>query len=239
MSNNFLSNLLDLQKAQLDRVSNFNPLFSALMKEMLSDCLTSETRREGLKEISVSIHNLLMLHKEMTYADILENIVSHNTNTLKRRVYDVLSVMRALNLVTRNKKTFSLLGRNLLLEKKLVIQEKKKQLDNLKLLKEAFEYLVKKNIRREIKPTEDKYFLPFMIVVVEKNSEAHCETNEERTCFKFKSKRPMKLIEDLEILKEMYKLYKKGADPHDADFQMESFERFKESFSGVFDHTNR
>lgn len=200
------------------------------MKEMFSDCLTSETRREGLKEISISIHNLLLVHKDITYREILDNIDSSNINTLRRRVYDVLSVMRALNMIVKNKKSYSLISKNTILEKKTAIKHKTEKLDELKHLQKVFEFIVRKNISRKFEIIEDKYFIPFMVVVIEKESNAHCETNEERTSFKFKSNRPIKLIEDLEILKE---LYKKNNDP---DPYIDTLEKFKESFSGIFDN---
>lgn len=200
------------------------------MREMLSDCLTSETRREGLKEISVSIHNLLMVNKNMTYRELLDGTVSSNINTLRRRVYDVLSVMRALKMIVKNKKSYSLIEKNTLCEKRMIISEKRKKLEELKHLQEVFEFIVKKNIYRNFEIPEEKYFIPFMVVVIEKHSNAHCETNEERTCFKFRSNKPIKLIDDLEILKELYKMN------YEPDPYIDSLEEFKESFSGVFDH---
>merc|ERR1712025_263849 len=111
------------------------------MKELLSDCL-SDTKREGLKQISISIHNLLLQKNKITYKEILSNITTSNTNTLRRRVYDVLSVMRALNMVSKEKKEYKLVQRNLLCEKRILLEEKRKQLQDLKMLKDAFEYRV-------------------------------------------------------------------------------------------------
>ncbi|KRH92301.1 E2F-like protein [Pseudoloma neurophilia] len=202
------------------------------MKEIFSDALTSETRKEGLKEISVSIHNLLLIKKNMTYKEILDNINTSNANTLRRRVYDVLSVMRALNMITKDKRMYSLIGRNPISEKRIVISEKKKQITDLKHLKEVFEFIVKKNAYRSFKISDDKFFLPFMVVVIERDSNVHCETNEERSCFKFRSEKPIKLVEDLEILKELHKL---NFSPIQNN-SMDSLEKFKESFGTVFEH---
>lgn len=44
-----------------------------------------------------------------------------------------------------------------------------------------------------------------MVVAIEKDSNVHCETNEKRSFFKFKSLKPIKLVEDIEILKEIYR----------------------------------
>ena len=202
------------------------------MKELLSDALTSETRREGLKQISVSIHNLLLLNVNMTYQQLIDNIHSTNTNTLRRRVYDVLSVMKALNMVTKDKKNYRLIARNILCEKRILVDEKKKQLNQLTLMKESFEHITLRNNYRIHKPGNMKFYLPFMIVSIEKNSDVHCETNEERTFFKFRSNRPIKLVEDLEILREIYRHSDKKLKKREND----SLREFKESFCGVFDH---
>lgn len=206
-----------------------------ITKEMLSDCLTSETRREGLKQISISIHNLLLNNKGMTYKEILSNIVSSNTNTLRRRVYDVLSVMRALNMVIKERKSYNLIKRNPICEKRIILEEKRKQFDDLNRLKDVFEHIVKRNAYRTYKLSYDKYFLPFMIVTIEKNSNVHCETNEERTFFKFKSNKPIKLIEDIEILKEIYKITGEKENKNQ-NVRSDSLEKFMEDFEGVFDH---
>lgn len=204
------------------------------MREIYSDCLTSDTRREGLKQISISIQNLLLNNKDLTYKEILENIISSNPNTLRRRVYDVLSVMKALNLIIKEKKVYNLVNRNLLAEKKAIIEEKKRQLEEIKNLKNVFKFIVKKNEKNiEYKEYDKKFYLPFIVIVLEKESKAHCETNEERSCFKFTSNKPIKLIEDVDILKELYKL---NNDNLNVENNADDIEKFKDRFGGLFDY---
>ncbi|ELQ73996.1 E2F-like protein [Trachipleistophora hominis] len=205
------------------------------MKELFSECLGSESRRDGLKQISVSIHNLLLNNKDITYQKICSSINTSNTNTLRRRVYDVLSVMRSLNMVVKAKRCYNLVRRNLLCEKRMVVEEKRKQLEDLQHMKEVFEHIVLKNAFKTHSLSLDRFYLPFMIVVAEKDSNVHCETNEERTFFKFRSSKPIKLVEDLDILKELYKNNeeKEAKKPY---LYENNLKKFKEGFGGAFDY---
>lgn len=92
------------------------------MRELVSECLVSDNKRDGLKQISVSIHNLPLNNKEITFQKICSNINTSNTNTLRRRVYDVLSVMRSLNMVVKTKRCYNLVQINILCEERMHVE---------------------------------------------------------------------------------------------------------------------
>ncbi|EPR78888.1 transcription factor E2F [Spraguea lophii 42_110] len=161
----------------------------------LSENLLSDNRRDGLKKISSSVYNLLREHGSCTYKFLCSKVNNKNSNTLRRRIYDVLSVMRALNMVVKDGKEYRL--QNL----KDEIKEKKKVLEDLKCIKQGIECLIEKNRNMHIEEHE-KFRFPFFLIAVDKSTDVHCETNDERTFFKFRATSKIKLVEDVEILKE-------------------------------------
>lgn len=206
------------------------------MRELLSERIESESnRRDGLKQISASVHSILLNRKSATYQEICSGIRTSNANTLRRRVYDVLSVMRSLNMVVKTKRCYCLVQRNVLSEKRMMVEEKKRQLEDIQHSKDVFEHIIMKNIFRGQGSFLKRVYFPFTIVVLEMNSDVHCETNEERTYFRFRSNSPIKLTDDNEILKEIYKCCDESEIKKICVYRS-NIRRFKENFGGAFDH---
>ncbi|EOB15196.1 Transcription factor dpl-1 [Nosema bombycis CQ1] len=157
----------------------------------------SENKKEGLKYIASAVYKLIKEENGCTYSYICDNIPLPNRRTLHRRIYDVLNVMKAVNLIdSKNKKYF-------LINSQESINRKREELNKLQDMKTVFEFIVKKN-SKDKNDNEDKLFLPFMIIKTEPKAAITCDTNEERSFFTFKSSEKIELVEDLDVLKELY-----------------------------------
>lgn len=181
-----------------------------------SEFLTSENKKEGMKFISQSVYAVLKDHKECTYQFICSAISTLNSETANRRIYDVLNVMRAVNIVGKRNKTYYLIDSTDDIKKKR--NERKKLVD----MKETFQYITTRNELLSNTHSE-RLYLPFMVISTDKKSEIHCDTNEERSFFNFKSNRPLRVIEDLGILREIREQSKEEAKRHSKSLSFDAF----------------
>lgn len=166
----------------------------------LGSKLTSNAQ-EGLKSIASQIMSILKAEKELTYPQLLQFIEAKNSNTLKRRTYDVLSIMRALNLIKKHDKKYITIDQR----KKVIskVEHKVKHREELKNLIQGIEYVLRRNRKAEDKG--NKFNMPFIVVYTDKESKIDCETTEERDFFKIKSEKNIEVINDLNIIREVYK----------------------------------
>jgi hypothetical protein len=167
------------------------------MKNLYSDNNQSENRKDGMKYITSSVYNIIKTGDGVTYNYICENIPLENKKTLHRRIYDVLNVMKAVQMIDKKGKKYFMNNNQ------ESINKKKEEIAKLQDMKSVFEYLVIRNSQAQDEH-KDKLFLPFMIIKTQTNSVIHCDTNEERSFFTFKSSEEIELVEDLDILKELY-----------------------------------
>ena len=58
------------------------------------------------------------------------------------------------------------------------VYEKIEEREKLTLMKNTFKYITTKNKQSSHIGSEEKLYLPFMLVFTDKNSEIHCDTNE-------------------------------------------------------------
>ncbi|KAG5860013.1 putative E2F transcription factor [Encephalitozoon hellem] len=157
----------------------------------------SESKREGLRYITQAVFQLLRENRACTYSFICKNIVFPNTETLNRRIYDVLNVMKAVGLVSKRGKRY------FLVDDACDADRRKEEAKKLMEMKKVFKFIVNRNSTTEDTHLE-RLYLPFMVVSTSKKADIHCETNEERNFFVFKSTKPLKVNEDLDVLREIY-----------------------------------
>lgn len=162
-----------------------------------SEMNSSENKKEGLKYITQAVFQLLKENKACTYAFICKNIIFPNVETLNRRIYDVLNVMKAVRLVDKRGKRYFLVS------SQDDINKKRDEIRKLMEMKKVFEFIVARNAGAKDIHME-RLYLPFMVISTSRKADIHCETNEERTFFTFRSDRPLKVNEDLDILREIY-----------------------------------
>lgn len=184
--------------------------------DLNSELLTSEAKKEGMKFIAQSVFAILKENKECTYQFICSSISTQNSETANRRIYDVLNVMRAVNVVGKKSKVYYLIDNTDDIKRKS--NEKKKLVD----MKETFQYITTRNELLSNTHSE-RLYLPFMIISTDKKSEIHCDTNEERSFFNFKSNRPLRVIEDLGVLREIREQSKEDAKKHSKTLLFDTF----------------
>lgn len=184
--------------------------------DLSSELLTSETKKEGMKFITQSVFSILKECKECTYQFLCSSISTQNIETTNRRIYDVLNVMRAVNVIGKRNKVYFLVDNMDDITRK--INEKKKLID----MKETFQYITTRNELLSNTHSE-RLYLPFMIISTDKKSEIHCDTNEERSFFNFKSNKPLRVIEDLGVLREIREQSKEDAKKHSKTLSFDAF----------------
>ncbi len=109
---------------------------------LTSDYFDSENttnRKEGIKFIAQSVYGALKQRKECTYQEVVDSVCTKNNETKVRRVYDVLNVLRAINVVEKRDKTFTLV------DTKDDLRRKRQERDKLKKMKEAFLFITERN----------------------------------------------------------------------------------------------
>lgn len=178
--------------------------------------LTSEAKKEGLKYIAQAVYAVVRESRECTYQFICQNVVVPNSETAHRRIYDVLNVMRAVHVVGKRGKTY------FLIDNTDDIRKKRNERNKLHDMKETFLYITTRNALMTGIDSE-RLYLPFMVISTEKKSEIHCDTNEERSFFNFRSNKPLKVVEDLKILKEIREQSKAEAKEQSANLSLDSF----------------
>ncbi|KAI5169860.1 hypothetical protein PAEPH01_1051 [Pancytospora epiphaga] len=184
-----------------------------------SDLLTSESsKKEGLKYIAQTVYAILREQKECTYQFICQNVTVQNTETANRRIYDVLNVMRAVKVIGKKGKIYYLINNN------DDIRRKRAERNKLKDMKETFLYIIARNeLMGNSEREEEKLYLPFIVVSTDDKADLHCDTNDNHTYFNFKSNRPLKVYEDLAILKEIREQSNAEAKEQSATLSLDSF----------------
>lgn len=164
-----------------------------------SDFLTSENKKEGIKSITQEVYAIFKENKSCTYHSICNSISIPTTETVRRRIYDVLNVMRAVKLINKQKKTYYLVSNTYSMTKK------KAEITKLTDMVDSFKFITTCNKLAAYDESVPKLFLPFMIISTDKKSEIHCDTNNDKSYFNFTSNKPITVTEDLGVLKELKK----------------------------------
>lgn len=133
---------------------------------------------------------------------------------IRRRVYDALNVLMAIDVIAKDKKEIRWLGlpndlasdlRILEAEKAAAekrLQEKKKSLNELLRRLVSLKSLINRNRKNESNSVE-KLALPFILINAPKDCRVHCEMLEDRTQYFFQFDAPFFINEDVEVLRLM------------------------------------
>ncbi|ORD98052.1 TFDP [Hepatospora eriocheir] len=167
-----------------------------LTSDNLKSETNSEAKKEGIKYITESVLSFLREKKTATYQEIVVAIDARNNNTKIRRIYDVLNVLRAVNVIGKHDKSYYMISASIDLTKK------KQEMEKLRDMRDAFVYIIDRN-RLKHSPQSQRLYLPFMVVYTEKQSEIHCYTDGSREYFNFTSDRPLRTICDLDIINKI------------------------------------
>eukprot|EP00049_Salpingoeca_infusionum_P006546 m.108466 g.108466 ORF g.108466 m.108466 type:complete len:332 (+) comp13347_c0_seq1:160-1155(+) len=184
---------------------------------------------KGLRHFSMCVCQKVQEKGVTTYAEVAEELVAEQqvsgptdtreSRNIKRRVYDALNVLTAMNIISKEKKEIRWLGlpTNTQQEFKQYEELKAKKLDAIKRTKDqlrdlilqqiAFKNLIKRNEERQrsglLPDSSEAVKLPFILVNTPKDTTVDCQISDDRTEYYFGFDKPFEIHDDFEVLKRM------------------------------------
>ncbi|CAH0557290.1 unnamed protein product [Brassicogethes aeneus] len=191
----------------------------------------SEKVSKGLRHFSMKVCEKVKQKGTTTYNEVADELVTEFTNAtsqfaaeydqknIRRRVYDALNVLMAMNIISKEKKEIRWIGlpTNSLqecqqLEKEVQkkvrsIKEKEKQLNELILNQIAFKNLAQRNKEAEkmhgVPPQNSFIQLPFIVVNTNKKTVINCSISNDKMEYLFQFSDKFEINDDVEILKSI------------------------------------
>uniref|UniRef100_A0AC34QGF0 Transcription factor n=1 Tax=Panagrolaimus sp. JU765 TaxID=591449 RepID=A0AC34QGF0_9BILA len=198
-------------------------------------CRTADKSR-GLRHFSTKVCEKVKEKGRTNYNEVADELVSeyfdslttppqssekqqYDMKNIRRRVYDALNVLMAMNVIEKEKKEIRWVGlptsssqecRRLedeKLQRQESIRRKTEQLQELIIQLVAYKTLVQRNRDTERKegrgPSESMIFLPFIVVNTNKETVVDCSIASDKTEFIFHFDQPFEIHDDIEILKRL------------------------------------
>lgn len=193
----------------------------------------TEKGGKGLRHFSMKVCEKVKAKGTTTYNEVADELVAELTDprcqspsdpqydqkNIRRRVYDALNVLMAMNIISKEKKEIRWLGlpTNSLQEATSMesdkverlerIKAKTKQLQDLILQQIAFKNLVERNREAERNygaPTPNSAIqLPFIIVGTSKKTVIDCSISNDKMEYLFNFDNTFEIHDDMEVLKKM------------------------------------
>ncbi|XP_064102647.1 transcription factor Dp-1-like [Macrobrachium nipponense] len=195
----------------------------------------TEKGGKGLRHFSMKVCEKVKAKGTTTYNEVADELVSEFTDptrcaspsdganydqkNIRRRVYDALNVLMAMNIISKEKKEIRWLGlpTNSAQECRKLEQEKHKRVERIKLKTQqlqdlilqqiAFKNLVERNRAEERvngSPSPNSAIqLPFIIVNTSKKTVIDCAISNDKTEYLFNFDDTFEIHDDIEVLKRM------------------------------------
>ncbi|XP_065496221.1 transcription factor Dp-2 isoform X1 [Caloenas nicobarica] len=190
---------------------------------------------KGLRHFSMKVCEKVQRKGTTSYNEVADELVSEFTNSnshpatdsqaydqknIRRRVYDALNVLMAMNIISKEKKEIRWIGlptnsaqecQNLEIEKQKRIErikQKRAQLQELLLQQIAFKNLVQRNQQNEQQnqgppALNSTIQLPFLIVNTSKRTVIDCSISSDKFEYLFNFDNTFEIHDDSEVLKRM------------------------------------
>ncbi|XP_066565726.1 transcription factor Dp-2 isoform X2 [Amia ocellicauda] len=189
---------------------------------------------KGLRHFSMKVCEKVQKKGTTSYNEVADELVAEFTNSgslmaadsvydqknIRRRVYDALNVLMAMNIISKEKKEIKWIGlptnsaqecQNLELEKQRRmerIKQKRAQLQELILQQIAFKNLVQRNQRLEEQshsspPPSSVIQLPFIILSTSVRTVIDCSISSDKCEYLFNFDNTFEIHDDIEVLKRM------------------------------------
>ncbi|XP_033919392.1 transcription factor Dp-2 isoform X2 [Melopsittacus undulatus] len=189
---------------------------------------------KGLRHFSMKVCEKVQRKGTTSYNEVADELVLEFTNSnshlatdsaydqknIRRRVYDALNVLMAMNIISKEKKEIRWIGlptnsaqecQNLEIEKQKRIErikQKRAQLQELLLQQIAFKNLVQRNQQNEQRnqgpPALNSIIqLPFLIVNTSKRTVIDCSISSDKFEYLFNFDNTFEIHDDSEVLKRM------------------------------------
>ncbi|KAH9141131.1 hypothetical protein LEN26_005250 [Aphanomyces euteiches] len=187
----------------------------------------SEKGSKGLRHFSMKVCQKVEEKHVTTYNEVADELVHefvtmrpadsvYDEKNIRRRVYDALNVLMAMDIISKEKKEIRWRGlpSNAKQDLELLvaernqrvknIEQKKQQLQELLLQQIALKNLHLRNKQEKEKPAPlSRISLPFILVNTSKETVIQCEMSEDRQDIFFNFSGPFEINDDSEILKRM------------------------------------
>ncbi|XP_040580647.1 transcription factor Dp-1 [Lepeophtheirus salmonis] len=203
--------------------------------DIISDSKRRKTDKsgKGLRHFSMKVCEKVQAKGSTSYNEVADELVSELTDprctspteqqydhkNIRRRVYDALNVLMAMNIISKEKKEIRWLGlptnsiqeaKSLELDKTKKIERikaKTHQLQDLILQQIAFKNLLERNKEREkikgVPAPNSAIQLPFIIVNTSKNTVIDCSISNDKMEYLFNFDDTFEIHDDVEVLKRM------------------------------------
>lgn len=189
---------------------------------------------KGLRHFSMKVCEKVQRKGTTSYNEVADELVSEFTNSsshlasdsaydqknIRRRVYDALNVLMAMNIISKEKKEIKWIGlptnsaqecQNLEIEKQQRIErikQKRSQLQELLLQQIAFKNLVQRNQQNEQQDQgppalNSTIRLPFLIINTSKRTVIDCSISPDKFEYLFNFDNTFEIHDDVELLKRM------------------------------------
>uniref|UniRef100_A0A672MC07 Transcription factor n=1 Tax=Sinocyclocheilus grahami TaxID=75366 RepID=A0A672MC07_SINGR len=189
---------------------------------------------KGLRHFSMKVCEKVQKKGTTSYNEVADELVAEFTHAsslmptdsvydqknIRRRVYDALNVLMAMNIISKEKKEIRWIGlptnsaqecRNLELEKQKRlerIRQKRAQLEELILQQIAFKNLVQRNqaseaLSQSTPPPGSVIQLPFIILNTDVRTVIDCSISSDKCEYLFNFDNTFEIHDDVEILKRM------------------------------------
>uniref|UniRef100_A0A672KCW4 Transcription factor n=1 Tax=Sinocyclocheilus grahami TaxID=75366 RepID=A0A672KCW4_SINGR len=215
---------------------------SLLQTQESSPCSTGRSRKgdkngKGLRHFSMKVCEKVQKKVVTSYNEVADELVAelssgddnnispndahvYDQKNIRRRVYDALNVLMAMNIISKDKKEIKWIGfptnsaqecqdleaeRQRRLER---IKHKQSQLQELILQQIAFKNLVQRNRQAEQQnkrapPPNTVIHLPFVIVNTSKRTVIDCSISNDKFEYLFNFDNMFEIHDDVEVLKRM------------------------------------
>ncbi|XP_030381719.1 transcription factor Dp [Scaptodrosophila lebanonensis] len=185
---------------------------------------------KGLRHFSMKVCEKVEEKGKTTYNEVADDLVneelknhSYDTNcdqkNIRRRVYDALNVLMAINVISKDKKEIRWIGLPANSTEQLLAleEENQKRRERIKqkhdMLREmimqhvAFKGLVERNKKVEsqglVPSPNSSIQLPFIIVNTHKSTKINCSVTNDKSEYIFKFNNTFEMHDDIEVLKRM------------------------------------
>uniref|UniRef100_A0A8C1WML7 Transcription factor n=1 Tax=Cyprinus carpio TaxID=7962 RepID=A0A8C1WML7_CYPCA len=194
-----------------------------------------EKNGKGLRHFSMKVCEKVQRKGVTTYNEVADELVAefssgdnhispndhvYDQKNIRRRVYDALNVLMAMNIISKEKKEIKWIGlptnsaqecQNLEVERQRRVErikQKQSQLQELILQQIAFKNLVQRNRQREQQtkrppPANSVIHLPFIIVNTSKKTVIDCSISNDKFEYLFNFDSMFEIHDDIEVLKRM------------------------------------
>jgi len=209
---------------ELDQTESQN-LYSGSKKKSRKQT-AGDKLNKGLRHFSLKVCQKVEKKKSTTYNEVADELVAEfnsseqfnspvDQKNIRRRVYDALNVLMAMNIISKEKKDIKWIGLptnskhelESMEEEKMArmerIKKKRNNLSELVVQQTSYKNLIAKNSKTDVSSTDPRIHLPFIIVNTRSKTVIDCEVADDRSAYLFNFSLPFEIHDDSEILKRM------------------------------------